>query len=38
MISTKTWPVFLLALTSVSALATDARERGRPHLVNASVG
>ena len=28
MISTKTWPVFLLALASVSALAADARERG----------
>ena len=28
MISTKTWPVFLLALVSVSALAADARERG----------
>ena len=25
MISTKTWPVFLLALASVSALAADAR-------------
>ncbi len=25
---TKTWPVFLLALASVSALAADARERG----------
>jgi hypothetical protein len=35
MISTKTWPVFLLALASVSALATDARARGRPLLVNA---
>lgn len=28
MISTKTWPAFLLALASVSALAADARERG----------
>lgn len=28
MISTKTWPVFLLALASVCALAADARERG----------
>lgn len=28
MISSKTWPVFLLALASVSALAADARERG----------
>lgn len=28
MISTRTWPVFLLALASVSALAADARERG----------
>ena len=28
MISSKTWPVFLLALVSVSALAADARERG----------
>ena len=28
MTSTKTWPVFLLALASVSALAADARERG----------
>ena len=28
MISTKTWPVFLLALASVSVLAADARERG----------
>jgi hypothetical protein len=28
MISTKTWPVFLLALAGVSALAADARERG----------
>ena len=28
MISTKTWPVFLLSLASVSALAADARERG----------
>jgi hypothetical protein len=28
MISIKTWPVFLLALASVSALAADARERG----------
>ena len=27
MISTKTWPVILLALASVSALAADARER-----------
>ena len=28
MISTKTWPAFLPALASVSALAADARERG----------
>lgn len=28
MIPTKTWPVFLLALAGVSALAADARERG----------
>jgi len=28
MISTRTWPAFLLALASVSALAADARERG----------
>ena len=28
MLSTKIWPVFLLALASVSALAADARERG----------
>ena len=28
MISIRTWPVFLLALASVSALAADARERG----------
>ena len=28
MISTKIWPVFLLALASVCALAADARERG----------
>ena len=28
MLSTKIWPVFLLALVSVSALAADARERG----------
>ncbi len=28
MISPKTWPVFLMALASVSALAADARERG----------
>lgn len=28
MISTKTWPVFLLALASVSALVAGARERG----------
>lgn len=27
MISTKNWPVLLLALASVSALAADARER-----------
>ena len=27
MISTKTWPVFLIALASVSALAADARAR-----------
>jgi len=27
MISTKTWPVFLLALASVSALTADARVR-----------
>ena len=27
MISTKTWPVFLLALASVSALAANARVR-----------
>ena len=26
--STKTWPVFLLALASVSALAADAKARG----------
>jgi hypothetical protein len=28
MIRTRLWPVFLIALASVSALAADARERG----------
>jgi hypothetical protein len=31
MISTRFWPVFMLALASVPTLATDARERGFIH-------
>jgi hypothetical protein len=39
MISTKTWALFLLALTSASALAADARERGflRPGMGEGEV-